>query len=132
MIAGKHKIIPLEPIQDGAQSCCVPCTATPDPEAIADQVRLLSALADSTRLSIVTMLAGLSEPLCVCEITEGFNLGQPTISHHLKVLREARLVNWEKRGLWVYYSLNHEVLQQASSYLAGLLSQSKVLGVPVR
>jgi ArsR family transcriptional regulator len=132
MIASKQNIIPLEPVLEGTQSCCVPCTVSPDQEAIASQVKLLSALADSTRLSIVTMLAGLSEPLCVCEIGEGFNLGQPTISHHLKVLREARLVNWEKRGLWVYYSLNHEVLEQASSYLAGLLSQSKVLAEPVR
>jgi ArsR family transcriptional regulator len=132
MIASKQNIIPLEPIMEDAQSCCVPCTVSPDQEAISTQVKLLSALADSTRLSIVTMLAGLSEPLCVCEIGEGFNLGQPTISHHLKVLREARLVNWEKRGLWVYYSLNHEVLEQASTYLAGLLSQSKVLAEPVR
>ena len=132
MIASKQNIIPLKSVLEDSHSCCVPCTVTPDPEAIASQVKLLSALADSTRLSIVTMLAGLSEPLCVCEIGEGFNLGQPTISHHLKVLRDARLVNWEKRGLWVYYSLNHEVLEQASSYLGGLLSQSRVLAEPVR
>jgi ArsR family transcriptional regulator, arsenate/arsenite/antimonite-responsive transcriptional repressor len=83
-------------------------------------VRLLSALADPTRLGIVTMLSGLDEPLCVCDIVTQFDLGQPTISHHLKVLREAGLVGCEKRGLWVYYWLNRDVFSGVTAYLNNL------------
>ncbi|MFL5732247.1 MAG: ArsR/SmtB family transcription factor [Chloroflexia bacterium] len=92
------------------------------PDGSAEQVKLMSALSDPTRLQIVAMLAQLDEPLCVCEIQASFDLGQPTISHHLKVLREARLVTWEKRGLWVYYSLDRATLEQATLYLSNLLS----------
>ena len=70
--------------------------------------------------------AAQSEKLCVCEIQAHFDLGQPTISHHLKILREAGLVMWEKRGLWVYYSLNRPTLEQATAYLNNLLSQSSL------
>jgi len=102
-------------------SCCAPVTVQM-PEGTAEEVSLLAALSDATRLQIVAMLATQSEPLCVCEIQGNFDLGQPTISHHLKVLRDARLVTWEKRGLWVYYSLNPATLGQATSYLNNLLS----------
>src|SRR5829696_2815820 len=87
------------------QACCVPAPVQ-KPEGIDEQAKLLDALSDATRLQIVAMLATQCEALCVCEIQGSFDLGQPTISHHLKKLRDARLVTWEKRGLWVYYSLN--------------------------
>lgn len=87
-------------------------------------MRLLSALADPTRLRIVEMLAGLDEPLCVCDIVSQFSLGQPTISHHLKVLRDAGLVVAERRGLWVYYSLSRQALDEVASYLARLAMQA--------
>lgn len=109
----------------GDTSCCSPVDFQLPVEGVLDQVKLLSALADTTRLQIVRMLSRFDEPLCVCEITPQFNLGQPTISHHLKVLRDAGLVNWEKRGLWVYYSLNRDALEQATSYLNVMLSESK-------
>lgn len=106
-------------------SCCTPVELQVSTAGVIDEVKLLSALADNTRLQIVRMLASYDEPLCVCEITPQFSLGQPTISHHLKVLRDAQLVNWEKRGLWVYYSLNRDALERATSYLSGVLSESK-------
>src|SRR5438105_6088206 len=92
-----------------------------DAHELKRQVELLSALADQTRLAIVAMLADLDEPLCVCEIVSQFELGQPTISHHLKILRDANLVATEKRGLWVYYSLNRQALDSAASYLGRLV-----------
>ena len=107
------------------QGCCVPAPVQ-IPKGTTEQVKLLAALADSTRLQIVAMLAAQSEKLCVCEIQAHFDLGQPTISHHLKILREAGLVLWEKRGLWVYYSLNRATLEQATAYLNNLLSQSSL------
>src|SRR6478735_5679032 len=125
----KHHVdIELLPI--GEDPCCAPFTLAPaDAEQVARQVKLLSALADPTRLQIVSMLAGVDEPLCVCDITTQFDLGQPTISHHLKVLRDAQLVDWEKRGLWVYYSLRGDVLAQVHNYLDGLLSSSRLAAV---
>jgi ArsR family transcriptional regulator len=68
---------------------------------------LLKALADDTRLSIVGLLAGAGGQLCVCDVESHVrHLSQPTISHHLKQLREAGLVTAERRGTWVHYALN--------------------------
>jgi ArsR family transcriptional regulator len=93
-----------------------------------EQVRLLSAIADPTRLRIVEMLAGACDSICVCDITTQFDLGQPTISHHLRVLRDAGLVSSEKRGLWVYYSLNRPAFEELASYLNGLLPAAQLAG----
>src|SRR5437764_10509083 len=108
-----------------SEACCSSVPLTISTAEIASQVKLLSALADPTRLQIVEMLGGLDEPVCVCDIVSQFDLGQPTISHHLKVLREAGLVTWEKRGLWVYYSLNRAALHQVPDYLGRILPASK-------
>jgi ArsR family transcriptional regulator len=106
-------------------ACCVPAVY-PDPEGVARRAKLLAAIADPTRLGIVEMLAAMSDDaLCVCDIVSGFDLGQPTISHHLKVLRDAGMVRWEKRGLWVYYSLNRETLGEVSTHIADLVSSRK-------
>jgi len=107
----------VEP-QPEASCDCAPATLIND--QVATNARLLSALADPTRLSIVSMLASADEPVCVCEIVPRFELGQPTISHHLRVLREARLVDCEKRGLWVYYWLNRDVFATVTDYLTNL------------
>jgi ArsR family transcriptional regulator len=66
---------------------------------------LMKALADPTRLTIVASLWKAKEPICVCDFTAGLALSQPTISHHIARLKEAGLVEAEKRGIWVYYRL---------------------------
>jgi ArsR family transcriptional regulator len=63
----------------------------------------LKALADPTRLRMLDLLAQQTDPLCVCDMTEQFDQHQPTISHHLKLLREAGLIDCEKRGIWAFY-----------------------------
>lgn len=63
----------------------------------------LKAVADPTRLRILDLLAQQHEPICVCDITPLFDQNQPTISHHLKLLRGAGLIDTEKRGIWSYY-----------------------------
>lgn len=70
------------------------------------------ALADPTRIRILNLLARTPEPLCVCEIVERFDLGQPTISHHLRILRDARFVVAERRGTWAYYAVNRACLAE--------------------
>ena len=70
------------------------------------------ALADPTRIRILNLLAQSDEPVCVCDITDKFPLGQPTISHHLKVLRDVRFVVAERRGTFMYYQVNHACLAE--------------------
>ncbi len=68
-------------------------------------VRLLTALADPVRLSIVRQLSAC-DGICACDFTESVDVSQPTISHHLKVLREAGVVTSERRGSWIWYRLD--------------------------
>jgi ArsR family transcriptional regulator len=88
-------------------ACCPPLTAKPLSQAQAEQIApLLKTLADPVRLRLMSLIA--SHPggeACVCDLNEAFDLSQPTISHHLKMLHEAGLLNREKRGVWAYYSL---------------------------
>lgn len=126
MLTDKQTTQGRKPKPQNDSPCCTPAVFTISTARTAGQVRLLAALADPTRLQIVETLAGLDEPLCVCDIQAHFALGQPTISHHLKVLRDAELVHSEKRGLWVYYSLNRETLEKAASYMGGLLLKSTI------
>ena len=69
------------------------------------------ALADPTRVSIVNQLACGDEG-CVCDLTETFDLSQPTVSHHLRILRDAGLVEAERRGTWAYYRLVPEAIER--------------------
>lgn len=86
------------------EACCSPArgTSLAAPEA-ATLAERLKTLADPIRLRMLDLLANQDEALCVCHITERFPIHQPTISHHLRLLREAGLVNCEKRGVWAYY-----------------------------
>jgi ArsR family transcriptional regulator, arsenate/arsenite/antimonite-responsive transcriptional repressor len=70
------------------------------------------ALADPHRLAIFATIAASPEPVCVCHINDGLPLLQPTISHHLKVLRDAGLVTGDRRGTWVYYRLGDGALKR--------------------
>src|ERR671921_1247903 len=70
------------------------------------------ALADPTRIRILNLLAQSDDPVCVCDITDQFPLGQPTISHHLKVLRDVRFVIAERRGTFMHYQVNQACLAE--------------------
>lgn len=103
-------ITPLSPSADAASGCCggtrdVVEQASDDVVTVraASLAERLKALADPTRLRMLDLLARQREQLCVCEITARFPLRQPTISHHIRLLREAGLVAGEKRGVWSYY-----------------------------
>ena len=80
--------------------------------------QLFKALGDETRLEILGMLASNGAELCVCDIESHFALSQPTISHHLRLLREARLISGERRGNWIYYSLTRETLTRLADFRA--------------
>jgi len=89
------------------------------------EIRLLSALADPTRLAIVRQLASERET-CACDFTSCCDVGQPTVSHHLRVLREAGIVTSERRGQWIFYRL----VPDAADRL-GVIARSLVPGGPV-
>jgi ArsR family transcriptional regulator, arsenate/arsenite/antimonite-responsive transcriptional repressor len=94
-----------------ASACCAPLGAAglSDDQAEAT-ARVFKALADPHRVKIVNRLATSPEPVCVCEFTEPLGLSQPTVSHHLKKLVQAGLLEREQRGTWAYYSLRRDAL----------------------
>src|ERR687888_1927411 len=96
--------------------CCGPSTP-PLPEQARDELATrFKALADPTRVAIVNRLAAAPE-VCVCDLTASFDLSQPTISHHLKILREAGLVDSTRRGTWAYYRLVPEAIESLRAAL---------------
>jgi ArsR family transcriptional regulator len=84
------------------------------------QARLLKALADPTRLRILSLLSRHEGEVCVFEIVESFTLEQPTISHHLRILRDAGLVDCRKKGLWAYYYVRRDALGRARDVIENL------------
>jgi ArsR family transcriptional regulator len=94
-----------------AARCCAPLAAPvlSDQEAAAT-ASLFKALADPHRVRIVNLLATIPKPVCVCEFTGPLGLAQPTVSHHLKKLVAAGLLDREQRGTWAFYSLNRDAL----------------------
>jgi ArsR family transcriptional regulator len=103
-------LIELTPVQTTA--CCSPIVREPLSAEQADQVStLLKALADPARLRLMSLITSHEGgEACVCDLNDAFDLSQPTISHHLKVLHEAGLLDREKRGVWVYYTARTDVL----------------------
>ena len=81
-------------------------------------VILLKAVADPVRLRLMSIIAAADET-CVCELSGEFDVSQPTISHHLRVLREAGWVDSERRGTWVYYRPRHEAINALGSLFSG-------------
>jgi ArsR family transcriptional regulator len=101
--------------------CCTPITQRRLPaETAAVLAPAFKALGDPVRLQLMSMIASAPDgEICVCDLTPAFELSGPTISHHLKTLREAGLVDAERRGTWVYYRARRGIMRQ----LAGLLSE---------
>ncbi len=101
------------------EACCAPVAY---PELARSQAERLAAvgkaLADPVRLQLVDVLRRHAGKVCVCELIPLFDLSQPTISHHLRILREAGIVDSEKRGLWSYYYVEPEALEVLHSWLS--------------
>src|SRR5215207_7584092 len=99
--------------------CCSPISESAlDPVQAAEGAAVLKALADPIRLRLMSIIASSGDEVCVCDITPHFDVSGPTISHHLRVLREAGLVDCERRGTWVYYWPLPDRLQWLSTLLA--------------
>ncbi len=91
-------------------------------ESWAEQrAELMKALADPTRLTMVASLWKADAPICICDFTAGLGLAQPTISHHMAKLKEAGLVNSQKRGIWIYYRLRDKLPTETRKLLSQLV-----------
>ena len=103
------------------QRCC--------PEAVVDardltvEATTFKALADPARVAILATLARADQEVCVCDFTSGLGLNQSTVSHHLKLLKDARLVTSERRGTWGYYSLAPDARERLERAVASVLPQ---------
>lgn len=101
--------------------CCPGLLTTPlSQEEAVEPARVFKALGDPVRLRLLSMIASRADgEMCVCDLTPAFELSQPTISHHLKLLREAGLIAAQRRGTWVYYRL----LPETTDHLARILTR---------
>ena len=116
----KQTALTLTDLNTADAPCCPPITERRMPAATAAMLApAFKALGDPVRLQLMSMIASAPDgEICVCDLTPAFTLSGPTISHHLKSLREAGLVDAERRGTWVYYRPRRGLMRQ----LAGLLS----------
>ncbi|MCF0088726.1 metalloregulator ArsR/SmtB family transcription factor [Streptomyces griseoaurantiacus] len=115
---------------DDAGACCPGLLTAPLAEGQAVELaKVFKALGDPVRLRLLSMIASRSGgEVCVCDLTPAFELSQPTISHHLKLLRQAGLIDCERRGTWVHYWLVPEMTDR----LAGLLTRPAGEPLPER
>ena len=98
----RAKLLPVRDVTDPVRSALVSASLTAD--AAAHLARSLKAIADPARLRLVSIIAAQNgAEVCNCDLTEPLGLGQPTVSHHLKVLVDAGILSREKRGIWAYY-----------------------------
>ncbi|WP_367039292.1 metalloregulator ArsR/SmtB family transcription factor [Streptomyces sp. Je 1-332] len=106
--------------QDGAEGCCPTLLSAPmGEEKAVELARVFKALGDPVRLRLLSIIASREGgEICVCDLTPAFDLSQPTISHHLKLLKQAGLIDSERRGTWVYYRLLPAMTDHLSAVLA--------------
>ena len=108
----KQKRPPGEP-------CCEPVVYPDVARRTAERMAAVAkALGDPIRLQLVDVLRKHAGKVCVCELTPLFDVAQPTVSHHLKVLREAGIVDSERQGLWAYYYVRPDALKELSAWLS--------------
>src|SRR5579871_7060666 len=103
------------------QRCCPPKGIARG--VFTEAAALFKAVADPHRLTILATLARADDEVCVCDFTDGLPLNQPTVSHHLRILREAGLVTCERRGTWVYYRLAEDAHDRLTGALNAVLRQ---------
>ena len=100
------------------ERCCEPVVLPEvDPAGAARIAAVAKALADPIRVQLVDVLRAHAGEVCVCELEPLFDVSQPTLSHHLRTLREAGIVGVERRGLWAYYYVHREAIEELRGWL---------------
>lgn len=111
------KAIVLE-APERVRGCCVALAPALPDETVDELAAVFKALADPTRVQMLHMLRATAEPVCVCDFTAAFDLGQPTVSHHLAKLKGAGFIDSFKRGVWAFYRLRADMPAAARAALA--------------
>ena len=114
------ELLPAAPPGAGVEACSIPLVGEPISAATAAGLaHVFKALGDPVRIRLVSLIgAHQGGEVCVCDLTTAFDLTQPTISHHLKVLRSAGIIDSERRGTWVYYRLVPAALDRVAAVLS--------------
>jgi len=110
------KLLPV--LRERGACCELPSVST---EWAEDTSELLKALADPTRLTIMASLWRADAPICICDLTAGLGLGQSTISHHMAKLKDAGLVESDKRGIWIHYRVRDRLAPEARRLLEQII-----------
>jgi ArsR family transcriptional regulator, arsenate/arsenite/antimonite-responsive transcriptional repressor len=115
------ELLPSAQPGEGLEACSIPLVGEPvSEETAAGLAQVFKALGDPVRIRLVSLIgAHQGGEVCVCDLTAAFDLTQPTISHHLKVLRSAGIIDSERRGTWVYYRLVPAALDRVAAVLSG-------------
>jgi ArsR family transcriptional regulator len=103
------------------QRCCPPARVAG--KSFEDEAALFKAVSDPYRLRMLATMARARNEVCVCDFTDALPLNQPTVSHHLRILREAGLVSCERRGTWVYYQLAAGAFERIDAALASVFKK---------
>ena len=115
------RTLPILPRALGERCCADELVEALPADAIEELTSELETLAHPIRLRLLSVIAGSAVPVCVCDLEAAVPVKQPTVSHHLKLLRVAGLVESEKRGLWAYYSIRREAMGRLREHvIAGL------------
>ena len=117
-MAVELELAPKQKRPAGEVCCDPPVHPSVSGEQAGRLASLAKALADPIRVQLVDVLRKNAGKVCVCELTPLFDVSQPTVSHHLKVLRDAGLVGVERRGLWAYYYVNAESVKELKKWLS--------------
>ncbi|MQA62279.1 MAG: metalloregulator ArsR/SmtB family transcription factor [Actinophytocola sp.] len=114
-----------------AAACCDVAQSALTEDAAVEMAAAFKALGDPVRLRLLSMIATAQaeQGVCVCELTPAFALSQPTISHHLKQLRQAGLIACERRGTWVYYWVMPGAIERLTAVLAGTVGEPAPVSV---
>ena len=112
------ELVPKQKRPAGEQCCDPVVFPDVDRERAERMASIARALGDPVRVQLVDVLRRHAGKVCVCELVPLFDLSQPTVSHHLKVLREAGIVGAERQGLWAYYFVIPDALKELTSWLS--------------
>jgi len=108
--------LPVTP--ERVRGCCVALAEPLAEDDVSELAAVYKALADPTRVQMLHQLKAATEPICVCDFTAAFDLGQPTVSHHLGKLKAAGFIDSFKRGVWAFYQLRDDMSAPARAALA--------------
>ena len=108
----------LESVPERTRGCCEDLPALLTAQRASEVADAVRALSDPTRVQMVHVLKHASEPICVCDFTAAFDLGQPTVSHHIAKLRQAGFVESYKQGIWTFYRLSRDMPEELKRIVA--------------